>query len=80
CLPPCPVDCIAMVESGEAWTHEVRLARAAQYRRRYRARMERLERTRALQSSTGRKMARARGKQATIARVVERARKRLRDR
>jgi electron transport complex protein RnfB len=80
CLPPCPVDCIAMVESGEAWTHEARRERAAQYRRRYRARMERLERTRALQSSAGRDKAKARSKRATIERVIARARERLRNR
>jgi electron transport complex protein RnfB len=80
CLPPCPVDCIAMVESGEAWTHEVRLERAAQYRRRYQARTERLARERAVRPGPGRDEAGARRKQATIERVMQRARQRLRDR
>jgi electron transport complex protein RnfB len=79
CLPPCPVDCIAMVESGEAWTHETRLARAAQYRRRYQARMERLERARAARPATGRGPSGLRRKQATIERVIERARERLKN-
>jgi electron transport complex protein RnfB len=80
CLPPCPVDCIAMIESGETWTHEARRERAAQYRRRYRARMERLERARAARPAAGRGLSGPRGKQATIERVIARARQRLRDR
>src|SRR5687767_3475100 len=53
CLPPCPVDCITMTETGEAWTHEERLSRAGQYRRRYEARTERLERERAARLAAG---------------------------
>jgi electron transport complex protein RnfB len=79
CLPPCPVDCITMVETGETWTHAERLQRAGQYRRRYEARTERLERERAAQLAADRGRAGQRGKQETIARVVERARQRLRN-
>ncbi len=78
CLPPCPVDCITMTETGEAWTHEERLRRASQYRRRYEARTERLERERAAPLAAGRDKSGGRKKQATIERVIERARQRLR--
>jgi electron transport complex protein RnfB len=78
CLPPCPVDCITMTETGEAWTHEERLRRASQYRRRYEARTERLERERAERLAAGRDQAGQRKKQATIERVMQRARDRLR--
>ena len=76
CLPPCPVDCITMTETGETWTHEERLRRASQYRRRYDARTERLERERA----AGQDKPRGLEKQTTIDRVVERARQRLQER
>lgn len=78
CVPPCPVDCIAMVETGEIWTHEERLRRAGQYRRRHEARAERIERERAARLATGRDTSSQRKKQATIKRVVARARQRLR--
>ena len=78
CLPPCPVDCITMTETGEAWTHEERLRRASQYRRRYEARTERRERAERL--AVGGDQAAQRKKQATIERVVQRARQRLRER
>ena len=80
CLPPCPVDCITMTETGDAWTHEERVRRARQYRRRYEARMERLERERAERLAAGRDKARQRKKQATIERVMRRARQRLQER
>jgi len=80
CLPPCPVDCITMTETGEAWTHEERLQRASQYRRRYDARTERRERERAARLAAGRDKAEGRKKQATIERVMQRARDRLRGR
>ena len=80
CLPPCPVDCITMTETGDAWTHEERLKRASQYRRRYDARTERLERERAERLAAGRDPAGQRKKQATIGRVMQRARDRLRHR
>ena len=80
CLPPCPVDCITMTETGEAWTHEERLRRASQYRRRYQARMKRLEHERTAWLAAGRDQAGGRKKQATIERVMRRARQRLRER
>ena len=80
CLAPCPVDCIAMVETGETWTHEERLRRAGQYRRRYEARTERLERERTTQLAAGRNRAGQDRKRATIERVIERASRRLRGR
>ena len=79
CVPPCPVDCIDMIETGETWTHEERLRRAGQYRRRYEARAERLERERAARLATGQDKSWQRRKQATIERVVARARDRLRN-
>ena len=78
CLPPCPVDCITTTETGETWTHEERLRRASQYRRRYDARTERRER--AARLAAGRDKAEAREKQATIERVMQRARQRLQER
>jgi electron transport complex protein RnfB len=80
CLPPCPVDCITMTETGEAWTHEQRLRRASQYRHRYEARTERLERERVERLAAGRDKAGQRKKQATIERVMQRARDRLQNR
>ena len=80
CLPPCPVDCITMTETGEAWTHEERVRRARQYRRRYEARMERLERERAQRLAAGRDQTGQRKKQVTIERVMRRARQRLQER
>ena len=79
CLPPCPVDCISMVETGEISTHDERVRRAGQYRRRYGARMERLERERAEQVAAGRDRAARSAKSATIGRVIERARQRLKN-
>jgi electron transport complex protein RnfB len=75
CVPPCPVDCIAIIETGETWTHEDRLRRAGQYRRRYRARVERLERGARIAAVPD--QVRQRGKQETIERVMRRARQRL---
>ena len=80
CVPPCPVDCITMVETGDTWTHEERLTRARQYRRRTRARTARLERERAAQLAPHADKAAQRRKQETVERAVERARQRLRDR
>jgi electron transport complex protein RnfB len=78
CLPPCPVDCIAMMETGETWTHEERARRAGQYRRRYEARVGRLERERAARFESAQAKSAQRGKQATIERVLARAKQRLR--
>jgi electron transport complex protein RnfB len=80
CLPPCPVDCITLVATGESWSHQDRMQRAGQYRRRYEARTERLEREQAAWLAAGRDQAGRGRKQATIARVMQRARQRLRDR
>ena len=80
CVPPCPVDCITMVETADTWTHEERLRRAGQYRRRTRARMARLDRERAAQLAPRADKAAQRRKQETVERVVERARQRLRNR
>lgn len=80
CLTPCPVDCITMVETGENWTHDERVRRAGQYRRRYEARMKRLERGQAAPLAAGRDQAERSRKSATIERVIERARQRLRSR
>jgi electron transport complex protein RnfB len=80
CLPPCPVDCITMSETGETWTHEERLRRASQYRRRYQARTKRLERERTARLAAGRDQAVGRKKQATIERVMQLARQRLQER
>lgn len=77
CVPPCPVDCIDMIETGETWTHEERRRRAGQYRRRYEARAERLERERAARLAPGFDKAAQRKKQATVERVMQRARQRL---
>ena len=75
CLPPCPVDCITTTETGKTWTHEERLRRASQYRRRYDARTERRER--AARLAAGHDQAGGRKKQATIERVMQRASDRL---
>lgn len=80
CLPPCPVDCIAMVESGGPLTGEERRCRATQYRRRYRARQARLEREQAERLAAEQRKAGERRKRETIARVMQRARERLRQR
>jgi electron transport complex protein RnfB len=78
CLPPCPVDCITMAETGEKWTHEERLRRAGQYRRRHQARTVRLEGERGEKLAAGREAAAEQRKRATVAKAVERARQRLR--
>jgi electron transport complex protein RnfB len=80
CLPPCPVDCITMVAIGETWTHDERLHRAGQYRRRYEARTDRLERERAERLAAEREQVGERKKQVTIERVMQRARQRLQQR
>ena len=74
CLTPCPVDCISMVDAGAPLTHEERRGRAAQYKSRYLARLqrERLER-----QATGRVKTTRGKKQATIERAMQRARQRL---
>jgi electron transport complex protein RnfB len=78
CLPPCPVDCITMAETGETWTHEERLTRAGQYRSRHEARAARLAREREKKPAPGQKIGAERRKRATIERAMQRARQRLR--
>ncbi len=78
CLPPCPVDCIAMIETGEAATHEDRLKRATRYKRRYAAQGARLARDQLERVAASRAKADQRRKRATITRVMERARARVR--
>ncbi len=76
CLPPCPVDCIAMVEAGETWSHEERVKRAGQYRRRHQARRARIAAVR----GENRPAEREGTKRATVAKAMERARQRLQQR
>ena len=76
CLPPCPVDCIAMIETGKPLMREERKQRADHARRRYASRLARLQRERAERSSQ-RENAAERRKRETVARVMERARRKL---
>jgi Na+-translocating ferredoxin:NAD+ oxidoreductase subunit B len=83
CIPPCPVDCIAMVESGKTLTPAEPRECAARYRRRYRARMGRIERERAeraVRHGGAQDNAAERRKRATIEKAMERARQRLQQR
>jgi electron transport complex protein RnfB len=80
CVAVCPVDCIAMIETGALITQEDRLERAGRYRRRFLAREARLEREREARAEATRARANQRRKRATITRVMERARQRLRRR
>lgn len=80
CVPVCPVDCIAMREAGALAAPGNRRERAARYRRRFLAREARLEREREARAEAARARANERRKHATIARVTERARQRLRQR
>jgi electron transport complex protein RnfB len=80
CIPPCPVDCISMVETGENLTLEERRRRAQTYKRRYTARTIRLDHERAERHRAPRENAAERRKRATVERVMQRARQRLRDR
>ena len=78
CIPPCPVDCITLEETGTILAPDERRHRAAHYRQRHTARVARLERERAAQVAADNRKAGERRKQATIARVMQRARDRLR--
>ena len=80
CLPPCPVDCIEMAETGQPVPPPDWLQRAAHYRFRFEAREARLERDRLERAAASRTKTDERRKRATIARVMERARRRLRQR
>ena len=80
CIPPCPVDCIAMVTTVHGITRQ---ARAGHARSRYLARRSRLERQgmeRASNLAAARDETAERRKRATIARVMQRARERLQQR
>ena len=78
CLPACPVDCITMIETREPTTHQDRLQRAAHYKRRFAAREGRLERDRMEHLAVSRAKADEQRKRATITKVMDRARQRLR--
>ena len=80
CLAPCPVDCIAMVETGKTFTRDERGQRAAHFKSRYSARIARLQSERAERLAASRAKADERRKRETIAKVMERARQRLRER
>lgn len=80
CLQPCPVDCIAMVKTGEKLPTEKLKERALYFRRRFTARLARLQRVRPARRAVSHDDAAQRKKRATIAKAVERARQRLRDR
>jgi len=80
CLPLCPVDCIAMVETATPTAQENSLQRAARYKQRYLAREMRLERDRKERMAASAARVNERRKRVTIARVMERARQRLRAR
>jgi H+/Na+-translocating ferredoxin:NAD+ oxidoreductase subunit B len=80
CVPPCPVDCIVMKGTTRAMPS---LERAAHAKRRYLARRSRLEREsaeRAARLAAARDDSAERRKRATIERVMQRARERLRNR
>ena len=78
CIPPCPVDCITLEETGTIPAPDERRHRAAHYQQRHTARVARLERERTAQVAADNREAGERKKQATIARVMQRARDRLR--
>jgi len=80
CLPPCPVDCITMIECGEPWTQPIRRQRADQYRQRHRARQSRLETERGANRAAAQSGRDEDRKRATVARAMQRAAERLRDR
>jgi len=78
CVPPCPVDCIALEATDTVLAPDERKHRAAHYQQRHTAHVARLERERAAQIAADNRKAGERRKQATIARVMQRARDRLR--
>ena len=80
CVPPCPVDCITLKATGTIPAPDERKHRAAHFRQRHTARVARLDRERAAQIAADERKAGERRKQATIARVMQRASQRLRDR
>jgi electron transport complex protein RnfB len=80
CIPSCPVDCISMAETGENAASEERRRRAQHFRARHAARTVRLEHERAEHQVAPRENAAERRKRATVERVMQRARQRLRRR
>jgi electron transport complex protein RnfB len=76
CIPPCPVDCITMIETGAQPTREERRVAAARARTRFERRTARRERDervrRAAARVTGSKL-----NQRVVERAIERARRRL---
>jgi electron transport complex protein RnfB len=78
CIPPCPVDCITLEESGTILAPDERRQRAVHYQRRHTARVARLERERPKSLVAKPRTVAERRKQATIERVMQRARDRLR--
>ena len=80
CLPPCPVDCIVMSETGRLLTREERKQRAAHARLRYAFRIARSRRERVERREMPRENATERTKYETVAKAIERARRRLRER
>lgn len=79
CLAPCPVDCIRMVETGRALTREERRMAAAHARSRFEARNRRIAAHRAARAAA-RPLRADEVKRATVARAMDRARQRLRNR
>lgn len=80
CLPPCPVDCITMVETGKTLTRSDHKRRAERARLRYSARRARLERERLQRTASESALRDRRKKQATIEHIMQRAAQRLRER
>ncbi|OGA39830.1 MAG: hypothetical protein A3G24_16280 [Betaproteobacteria bacterium RIFCSPLOWO2_12_FULL_62_13] len=83
CVAPCPVDCIHMAETGEVLTREQRRSIAAQARRRFHARNERLQREReerAARLAASRESMAEVKKRATIQKAIARAQARLQQR
>jgi electron transport complex protein RnfB len=77
CLPPCPVDCIAMIATGVELSAAQQRVAAREARRRYEARLRRLERGRAATAAVNAKKADSTRKNRTVERAVARARARL---
>jgi electron transport complex protein RnfB len=77
CIPPCPVDCISMAETGENATSEERRRRAQHFRAQHVARTARLDHERTERRAAPRENAAERRKRATVERVMQRARQRL---
>jgi electron transport complex protein RnfB len=79
CVAPCPVDCIRMVETGRALTQKEKRMAAAHARSRFEARNRRIAAQRAARAAA-RPLRADEVKRATVARAMDRARQRLRNR